>query len=215
MYEFVRGPLLWITFIVFVGGMIYRIVSLVHLSTRRDQVIYNHMNASWAFRSIFHWLLPFNQTAKQYPVYTFVAFLFHICLLGIPIFLLAHNILWYESWGISWWSLPENLADYLTLVMLGAILFLLIRRAVLPYVRIVTSPTDYLFLLVVALPFLTGYLAYHQYIHYKTLLIIHILSGELMLMLIPFTKLAHMALFFFSRALIGMEFGERRGTTTW
>jgi nitrate reductase gamma subunit len=144
-----------------------------------------------------------------------VTYAFHILLLGVPIFLLAHNVLWDESWKISWWSLPEDVADYLSLLMLALILFLIIRRMVAPYARIVTTAADYLLLVVVALPFLTGYLAYHQWINYHLMVILHMLSGELMLILIPFTKLSHMLLFFFSRAHIGSEFGERRGTVTW
>jgi nitrate reductase gamma subunit len=215
LYAFVRGPLLWVAFLLFLAGMTYRVVSLIHLSLERDRVVFNHFSMKWALRSIFHWLLPLNHTVTQYPVYSLVAFLFHICLFAIPVFLLAHNMLWQESWDISWWSLPDKVADYLTLLMLAAILFLMVRRAVLPYAKIVTTPMDYILLLVVALPFLTGYLAYHQWLNYEWMLILHILSGEVMLVLIPFTKLAHMLLFFFTRAQIGMEFGERRGTKTW
>jgi nitrate reductase gamma subunit len=215
MYEFVRGPLLWVAFIVFIGGMIYRVASLISLSKKKDKVVYDHFNTGWALKSIFHWLLPLNRTVAQYPVYSILTYLFHILLLGVPIFLLAHNILWYESWKISWWSLPEDVADYLSLLMLALILFLMIRRMVVPYAKIVTTAYDYVLLLVVALPFLTGYLAYHQWIDYQLMLILHILSGELMLILIPFTKLSHMILFFLSRAHIGSEFGQRRGTVTW
>jgi len=215
MYEFVRGPLLWVSFIVFIGGMIYKVASLISLSKKKDKVVYDHFNTGWALRSIFHWLLPLNRTVAEYPVYSILTYLFHILLLGVPIFLLAHNVLWYESWQISWWSLPEDVADYLSLLMLGLILFLMIRRMVVPYARIVTTAYDYVLLLVVALPFLTGYLAYHQWINYQLMLILHILSGELMLILIPFTKLSHMVLFFLSRAHIGSEFGQRRGTVTW
>jgi hypothetical protein len=215
MYEFVRGPLLWVSFIVFIGGMIFRVATLISLSKKKDKVVYDHFNTGWALRSIFHWLLPLNRTVTQYPVYSILTYLFHILLLGVPIFLLAHNILWYESWQISWWSLPEDVADYLSLLMLALILFLMIRRMVVSYARIVTTAYDYALLLVVALPFLTGYLAYHQWINYQLMLILHILSGELMLILIPFTKLSHMVLFFLSRAHIGSEFGQRRGTVTW
>jgi nitrate reductase gamma subunit len=215
MYEFVRGPLLWVSFIVFIGGMIYRVATLISLSKKKDKVVYDHFNTGWALRSIFHWLLPLNHTVAQYPVYSILTYLFHVVLLGVPIFLLAHNVLWYESWQISWWSLPEDVADYLSLLMLALILFLMIRRMVVPYARIVTTAYDYALLLVVALPFLTGYLAYHQWINYQWMLILHILSGELMLILIPFTKLSHMVLFFLSRAHIGSEFGQRRGTVTW
>lgn len=215
MYSFVRGPLMWITSLVFAAGMIYRIVTLVSLSRKKDQVIYNHMNLGWAGASIGHWILPFNHTVRQYPGYSLVAYLFHMILLFVPVFLLAHNVLFYESWNISLWTLPEQFADILTLIILGAIVFMALRRLLVDHVRIVTTASDYLLLVVVALPFVSGFIAYHQLFQYKWMMILHILSGQLMLVLIPFTKLSHALLFFFSRAHIGMEFGQRRGTRTW
>jgi hypothetical protein len=82
-------------------------------------------------------------------------------------------------------------------------------------VRILTSAWDYTLLGLTALPFLTGFFAYHQFGPYKTLMIAHILSGEILLVLIPFTKLGHMVLFFFTRAFIGFEMGGRRGARSW
>ena len=60
-------------------------------------------------------------------------------------------------------------------------------------------------------PFITGFLADQQFYNYRFWLILHILSGHLMLMAIPFTKLSHFLLFFLSRAQLGMDFGIKRG----
>jgi nitrate reductase gamma subunit len=46
-------------------------------------------------------------------------------------------------------------------------------------------------------------------------MIVHIVSGELMLMLIPFTKLGHMIYFFFYRLLIGSEYSFGQGKRAW
>jgi hypothetical protein len=46
---------------------------------------------------------------------------------------------------------------------------------------------------------------------YETWLLIHILCGELLLILAPFTKLSHIILFFMSRAQLGMDYGIKRG----
>lgn len=88
--------------------------------------------------------------------------------------------------------------------------------------RILSKATDYLLLLVVLAPFLTGFLAYRQIGPYDLMLNLHIFSGELMLVLVPFTKLGHLMLFFFfTRAFIGSEMGARReiegrlGARTW
>jgi nitrate reductase gamma subunit len=47
------------------------------------------------------------------------------------------------------------------------------------------------------------------------MMIAHVIAGELLLLLIPFTKLGHMILFFFTRAFIGFEMGGRRGARSW
>ena len=78
-----------------------------------------------------------------------------------------------------------------------------------------TEVRDYLLLLLTMAPFATGIIAYHQWGDYALMLNLHIALGELLLILIPFTKLGHVVLFFFTRAFIGFEMGGRRGAVTW
>jgi nitrate reductase gamma subunit len=116
-----------------------------------------------------------------------------------------------ERWGFSLWSLPEGVADFMTGVVVVAGVFLLLRRIAFPQVRILTTAYDYLLLAIAMAPFITGFMAYHQAPGYQGWLIAHILSGEIMLVAIPLTKLSHFVLFFLSRAQIGMDFGIKRG----
>ncbi|MEM5790418.1 MAG: hypothetical protein AAGU11_24110, partial [Syntrophobacteraceae bacterium] len=81
--------------------------------------------------------------------------------------------------------------------------------------HIPTKQVDYFLLLLTMAPFVTGFLAYRQIGPYEVMLIAHILTAEILLIAIPFTKLGHAVLFFFTRALIGFEMGERRGAQTW
>jgi len=216
MYAFLTGPALWITFIVFIGGLLFRITFLAGLSRERDTVFYNHADLNWGLKSIFHWLIPFNSRAmRRQPIFTIMVFVFHAALLGVPLFLEAHNILWDEAFGVSLWSMPDGLADGLTLACILSGLFLLLRRLARPEVRILTEPWDYALLVMTMLPFVTGFLAYRQWGPYETVLVLHILSGEILLILIPFSKLAHMVLFFFTRIFIGFELGGRRGARSW
>lgn len=216
MYSFLAGPALWATFIIFFGGLIVRIGHLYRLSRRKDLVFYNHADFNWGLKSILYWLLPWGSASmRQQPVFAFMAFTFHITLLAVPLFLDAHNILWDESWGLSLWSLPDSLSDVMTVILLVSIIFLVVRRIVRREVRILTETWDYVLLGLTALPFLTGFLAYHQLGPYELLMILHVLTGEIILILIPFTKLSHMILFFFTRAFIGFEMGVRRGARSW
>lgn len=215
MYELATGPLAWISFGIFVVGMVVRGVLLYVITRRSDPVVFDHLSLKWSLLSIGRWLLPFGSRGmRQKPVFTAAAFVFHICLLATPIFLLAHNVLWDERWGLRWWTLPEQVTDAMTLLLFVSALVLVLRRVFSPEARIVTTAYDYFLLAIVLAPFVTGFLAYHQWLNYKAVLNAHIVFSEILLVTIPFTKLGHFFLFFLTRAHMGSEFG-RRGARTW
>ncbi len=204
--------------IVFIAGTGYRVVQLFFLTERKAR-------ASCPSRSIRTYspeerklkaiLALQNSLLGQHPVMAIVSFLFHCCLFAVPIFTLAHNLLLRESWGISFFSLPDPLIDILTVIVLLGALFFLVRRLVVPRVRAVSTLNDHLVLFITAAPFFTGLAAYHQWGDYRTIVTLHILAGELMLIAIPFTKLGHMVFFFFARIFLGSEFSFWRGNRTW
>lgn len=210
-YDFLKGPMVWVSFILFIGGSMYRIISLLS-KAKKAKVIRTYMNLKYSMRSILHWIIPFASTnMRKHPWFTVVAFLFHICLIVTPLVLLAHNKLWYESWQIRLWSIPEVVADAMTLTVIFCVVIFLIRRIVSPEVRFVTFASDFVILAIAAAPFVSGFLAYHQlYFNYKLLVALHILLGEIMLIAIPFTRLSHMIFFWLTRAYTGSDFGAVR-----
>ncbi len=215
MYEFVRGPLVWIAFIGFFGGILYRLVTMARLA-KKDKVVYQTFDARTGVCSLLHWAIPFaNRNTRTHPVYTLLSYAFHVCLLATPLLLMGHALLWQESWGVRWWSLPEGVADIMTLLVIFACLLFGLRRLVLPEVRNVTSSSDFLLLLVVMAPFVTGFLAHRQWLPYTPMVIAHIISGALLLLVIPWTRLVHMIWFAFSRAYMGSEFGAVRHARDW
>ena len=216
IYAFVSGPMVWIAFIVFICGSIYRIAHLVILTHRKERFVYSYLSWKYSLRSILHWMTPFaTENMRRNPVFTLVTFAFHICLLASPVFLLAHVVLIEEAWSLSWWTLPDSVAIMMAMVVIVCCLFFLIRRRVQPEVRYVTSLSDYILLVVVAAPFVTGVLAYYQLFDYQCISILHILSGEIMLIAIPFTRLSHMLFAPLTRAYMGSEFGGVRHARDW
>ena len=219
MYEILRGPLISIYWVTFFGVsllLIIRFVIMYRLSRERDAVIYDNWSWKWALRSIFRWLIPFgSQSMKDHPFVTVAYFSFHLTFFVMLVFLSSHIFS-----KTSWWGFSDRIADFLALVFIGSVVFIVIRRLIAPEVRIITTLSDYLLLALVTALFLTGYyMAYHPgtelWINYENILILHALLGELLIILIPFTKFGHMILFFFTRAIIGIEFGARRGARTW
>ncbi len=156
-----------------------------------------------------------NSIFGQHQAVAIFTSLLHILIFILPIFLLAHNLLLYESWNFRLWSFSESLGDKLTVLFLILALFFLLRRVVVPKVRALSRTSDYFVWFIIVTPFLTGFMCYRQWFDYHTVLIIHILAGELMLISITFTKLDHMIFFFLARFFIGSEFSFGRGTRTW
>ena len=220
MYELARGPLMWAATVIFLSGIIYRCVQLYLLTRKKERVLFyaapvKPKERTPEERKMDMIVAVRNSLLGTHPIMAIISTVFHTFIFIIPIFLLGHNLLLYESWGISLFSLPDGLCDTLTAVFVLIGLFFLLRRMIVPQVRIISTAYDYLVLVITVAPFLTGFFAYHQWFDYKTVITIHMLVGELMLIAIPFTKIGHMIFFFFVRILIGSEHSFWRGNRAW
>jgi nitrate reductase gamma subunit len=186
------------------------------LINKKEKFIYTYMSVKYSLRSIIHWIIPFATTNwRRHPILTIITFAFHLCLLITPIFLLAHAVLWKNAWNVRWWTLPESLTDVMTLIVIIGCVFFFIRRLTLKEVRYLSTASDYVILAIVAAPFISGFLAYHQVGNYRVMIILHIVSGTIMLMAVPFTRLIHMFFSVFTRAYLGSEFGKVRRARDW
>ena len=215
MYQFVTGPLAWLSFTIFIVGVIVHAVKYARgLDWKMDRVTYGKFRpygVKGAINSVVSWLIPFGTRSwRVNPGYTVLVFALHIGILLTP-FMMGHNVLLQERFGFSLPTIPEGLADRITIVVILAALFLVLRRIALPEARFITTTKDYLLIALTALPFVTGFLSFHQMGDGEFWLIAHILSGELVLVAIPLTKLSHFVLFFCSRIQIGMDYGIKRG----
>jgi nitrate reductase gamma subunit len=216
MIAFLTGPMLWISLLVFFGGLTVRAVMYVRgLSWQLDRVAYKpHMSLGLrgAIHSIRCWLIPGGTYGwRQQPFMAAGFFLFHIGAILLPLFLLGHQELLKMAFGFSLPTLPSSVADALTVLAIIGGLMLAIRRIALPEVRILTTPYDWFILAISVAPFVTGFIARLHLGNYDFWLVCHILTGEAVLLLAPFTKLSHIVLFFMSRGQLGMDYNIKRG----
>lgn len=216
MYSIVMGPLLWLSFLVFFGGLGYRVWQYYQgLSWQLDRVAYGYHTKTgviWALKSIFYWLIPFRPRCwQEKPIFSSMFFLMHIGVVILPLFLGAHVILIERGLGLSWPVLPQGLADALTLFAIAAVLGVAIRRVALPEVRILNTRQDWYLLVVTMALLVTGYMSIHQKGSGDGWLVLHVLVAEVLLISAPFTKFSHIVLYFCSRAQIGMDYGIKRG----
>ena len=217
MYDFLTGPMFYLALSVFVIGLLVRIVLYIRgLDWKLDRVAYRAFPAAGmkgAARSIFYWLMPFGTRSwRTQPFMMVVFFVFHLGAVLVPLFLLAHNLILKEKLGVAWFVvLPQGMADVLSWGVIITTFLLVLRRFALAEVRILTTAYDYFILVVTALPFITGLAARYAVEDYQMWVTLHVLFGELLMILAPFTKLSHIVLFFMSRAQLGMDYGIKRG----
>ena len=221
-YDFIRGPMVWVAFIVFFAGTLFQIYKF--LSLTRELSIPKFTPGPGRFipkradgEDKKDWVMWLKLSiAGVNPFMTIVSTLFHVILIVMPIFVLGHNILLDNAFGISFISLPEGTSDFLTIIVIVCAGIFLYRRMFLDRVKAITTWSDYFFLFLAAAPFITGFLAYHQvFENYRLIISLHILSGELMLMAVPFTKFVHMIYLVIFRFTIKSEYSLGQGNRTW
>lgn len=224
LYDFIRGPMTWISFIVFFAGTIFQFFKIYSLTRELDITQFTPgpgkiLSVKKPEDEKTDWLTWLKLSiAGVNPFMTVVSTVFHVLLVIMPIFVLGHNILLDNSFGISLvsLSLPEGLSDFFTIIVIICAAIFLFRRMFLDRVKAITTWADYLFLFLAAAPFVTGFFAYHQvFDNYRLIIALHILFGELMLMAIPFTKFIHMVYFVIIRFNVLSEWGFGKGKRTW
>lgn len=214
--DFIMGPMVWVSILVFILGLVYKITGIIREVREKEPYIFTYLTLYHSLRSIGAWLIPFYpRSTRQQPLFYGVSYLFHLALFAVPLFLSAHIVLVEESFNISWPALGDGTADFLTVVIIAALVFFGARRLMVPEIKFLTSAKDFTLLFIVLLPFLTGFLAYHQVFAYQWMTIAHILSGEFMLIIVPFSRLSHMITAPLTRAYTGSEFGNVRHAKDW
>jgi len=201
--DFARGPLFVATFLFMVFGLgrhvVLRARDLVRVLRRtpkRDVPWRDVASTSAA------WVVPVKHLFRAVPLLTIASVLFHVGLILTPIFLAAHVFLWARSVGLSWPVLPGGAADFLTLLTIACGSVLLLVRLFRKAARDLSRLQDYVLLVLVMLPFVSGWFAVHPEsspLAYRTTMLVHVLSAEVVFVLLPTTKLAHAVLFPFDR----------------
>jgi nitrate reductase gamma subunit len=215
-HVFLTGPAFVVSLSIFSIGMAFRLLLYFKgLDQTLDRVAYRPcLNAGMkgGLHSIFKWLLPFaTQGWRSQTFFTVCFFLLHFGAVSIPLFLTAHVLFLHKNFGISLPTLPQGPADIFTILTLLGGTLIVARRIVLPEVRIISAARDYFILALALVPFLTGLLVRLHAAGYEIWLLLHIASGELMLILAPFTRLSHIVLYFASRWQLGADFAIKRG----
>jgi nitrate reductase gamma subunit len=213
---FSRGPLFYAALIVLIGGMLYRLMRILMLGWSKDRISAKGSKAGGIVKTYAKGILvwPFipwvKRTFSHNPVIYLAGGLFHLSLFTVLILGTAHMLVWKSLLGIVWWTLPLPIVDWMAAIGIAALLVLLLHRIVNPVMKLITGPAEWTNWSLVFLPMITGYImTHHLFFRYEVLFSLHMLSVDLLLIWIPFSRIAHFMFYFFSRTIHGTEFGKR------
>jgi len=195
--DWARGPFFRFSLAFMVLGLI-RLAFMTWLGYRRalrqaGDPVMPHRSLSRATRE---WLFPVRR-ARERPLYSAASILFHLPIVVVPLFLAGHIVLWEDAAGLALPAIPNVLADILTWIALGAGLALLLQRIFGRGTGALSRASDYLLILLIMTPFLTGYLVMHPEANpfpFAPVFLIHILSADLTMIAVPLTKVSHCVL---------------------
>jgi hypothetical protein len=194
--EFGRGPLFRFAFALMLLGLL-RLVALALLRARNK-------NDSGMELPPARPAPPVQPGALWTAARLILLVVFHTGLIALPLFVAAHVFAWRRAVGFAWFALPKEVSDWLAVatVAAGAALFLMssidLARGVIPGRRPI-------WVLVLLVPVATGYLAANfafQPESYRFLMLLHVYSGNFILAVIPFTRVADCVLQPLTRSVV-------------
>lgn len=205
-----RSTGLQIAVAVFLLGTVWRLIEIYSLGRRPDLAERRHVSGASGWHTMVRRSLPIPGMMERSAMTYIAGYAFHLGL-AVVVFLFAPHIrLVQEFTGLSWPALPSQFVDFVAVVTLAAMLVVLAERITHPVKRFLSTFEDWLTWAVTFLPVLTGYLAArHLLLPYTLMLSLHILSVELLLVLLPFTKLIHVFTVWPSRWFNGDVAGKK------
>lgn len=211
LLDFARGPGLQWALWIFVFGVVWRVVGAIFLLSRKDLAKpRRHSSVAAGIGAIISRSAPAHSFERKILFQHVTGYAWHFALF-ISVLFFAPHILFFESvLGFSWPHLPNTIILFTAVAATAVLVALLIRRATHPVQRFISNADDYISIFVVLIPLITGILAFaHIGARYETLLAVHLLSVEAMLIWFPFGKLMHAIMTLPARYQAGTAFGRR------
>lgn len=192
-----RGPFFWAALTFMILGLV-RHVFVTTWEIRRVMSRAGDKRLPYAkiVKATAVWLFPFTKLRNRM-FYGLTSLVFHISIIVVPIFLAGHVALWKRGAGVSWTAIPNGLADVLTIAAVATAVLLILQRATARDTRSLSRFSDYALPVMISIPFVSGFLVMHPAWNpfaFEGTLLVHVMSANILMILIPMTKLSHAVL---------------------
>ena len=210
LLNWAQGPALQIATAIFVAGVIIRLLEILLLGRKADLAPPKGNATVQGLKTILTRSFPTMEELKEAPVVHFGGWVFHVGFFISLLFFVPHIVLFNDAFGIAWPGLSTNAVEISAGLAVVALIALFISRLLDPVRRMLGNFSDYLIYVLSVLPLITGIMATYKIgSDYNTLLALHILSVEALMIAFPFTKLMHAFTFAISRYYNGAIQGHK------
>jgi NAD-dependent dihydropyrimidine dehydrogenase PreA subunit len=186
----IQHTLLRLAFLVLILGVTLRIVFFFFAVSKCS------LHAKYGLRTLLSNLgravVPLHMVFSKKTLYAIMRYVFHICVIVVPIWYSGHIYLW-EEYGFDWyWTpLPDVWSDRLTIAVLAFAGYFFVRRIIVLKIQHTSSISDFFIVIITVLPFLTGYVFTSGTMNSipffdNHLQNIHILTAEVMMVMVAF-----------------------------
>jgi nitrate reductase gamma subunit len=215
LLEFARGPGMQWALVIFLVGVAWRLVGTFLIARRRD--LSKPKGTAYAkagARSMIMRSIPPHELEKNIQFQHLTGYAWHLGFFATLLLFGPHVPFFQQFLGFGWPTLPNVIVLVIAGFTLAILIALVVRRFIHPVMRQISTLDDWIAVFLVIIPLVTGFLSYAHVgmagVRYETLLAVHILSIEALLVWFPFSKLMHLFFTFPSRYQIGVSM-ERKG----
>jgi nitrate reductase gamma subunit len=214
LLDVVRGPAFFWAFTIMIVGLVWRLSGLIFFRGQSQAAAPKEGNRIAAgLRTVALRSVPPHELEKNITFQHFTGYAWHLGWFATFLFLGAHLPLFKSVLGFVWPALPNGVILVLAALTVGILLTLWVRRWFNPVLRLLSNFDDHLSVLLTMAPILTGIAAFAHWApfgaRYETMLAVHLISIELLMVWIPFGKIFHMVTSLIVRYRTGAAFIRR------
>lgn len=205
-----RGDAFDIALIIFIGGIVLRLVEIIILGRKKDMAPPKGNPVAQGLKTIFTRSMPREGLVKFAPITYIGGYIFHIGFFIAFFFFAPHIALFNDAFGVSWPAAGRVIVESATALAILALMALIYSRFTDPVRKALTTFDDYVVLVLSGLPLITGYVAVNKLFGDPTMMMaLHVLSVNALLIAFPFTKLMHAVTFVMARYYNGTIQGRK------
>jgi nitrate reductase gamma subunit len=218
LLEFARGPALIVAIVVFIAGIVWRIYGIYRRPVKPDHSAPRGSDQKAPGLSAIVSRMWHHRTFRDATIVgTLNAYGYHIGLAIVFFGFTPHIAFIRRLTGLSWPAVPGWLFVIAVALVFIGLFYALMIRLTSPVLRLLSNFDDYASWVVTILPMLTGMAvlnlsldsSYPVRAAYPVPVALHLLSLELLLVWLPFSKLGHAFLVFLSRSTTGVAFARK------